>query len=158
MQTNKAANVLGRLLWPDRVPARQAERDEAIAVIERANVEKRLTDEQACWQRAHAERATTRGEIREALGGLPGVVAPKRLVTTLRIATVASLGLSAVNAVIWALICLFSTDLEKPWWLFCVVIGGAIVGALWWVTESYHSAARLSTNDSKQEHKQLQSL
>jgi hypothetical protein len=44
------------------------------------------------------------------------------------------LGGSAVQIVIWVLVCVISRRLASPWWLWTVVVGGAVVAVVWWST------------------------
>lgn len=40
------------------------------------------------------------------------------------------LGLSAVQFVVWALICIIAGRLDAPWFLWTVVVGAGIVGGV----------------------------
>ena len=65
-----------------------------------------------------------------SLIALPAGAAPSPLVTLARAATVVWLAVSAINFVVWLVICLISGSLDAPWWLWLFGVGGAVVGGL----------------------------
>ena len=44
------------------------------------------------------------------------------------------LAVSLVQFVVWTLVCLIGWHLVNPWWIWTVLVGGVVVGGLWWVT------------------------
>ena len=51
-----------------------------------------------------------------------------RLTMITRILTAIWLGLVLVELGVWLAICVISGDLESPWWLWTVLVGGVVVG------------------------------
>jgi hypothetical protein len=51
-----------------------------------------------------------------------------KLTRTARILTAAWLAVLLVELAIWLVICVVSGDLESPWWLWTVLVGGVVVG------------------------------
>ena len=49
----------------------------------------------------------------------------------LKVVTVIAVLVSAIQASVWATICLLTWDLKYPWWLWATLIGGAVVGSFW---------------------------
>lgn len=52
----------------------------------------------------------------------------------LRIVTLAWAGLSAVQFVIWAIICVATLHVDGPWWMWSFAIPGALLAGAWWLT------------------------
>ncbi len=64
---------------------------------------------------------------------------PRKLIaarSVCRVATAVWLAVSLVEFVVWMLICTIGLRLVDPWWLWTMMVGGLVVGALWWITES----------------------
>jgi len=55
-----------------------------------------------------------------------------KLTLTTRVLTALWLGVLLIEVGIWLAIWLFSGDLEAPWWLWTVLVGGVVVGGLRW--------------------------
>ena len=51
-----------------------------------------------------------------------------RLTMVTRILTALWLGLVLVEFGVWLAICVIGGDLESPWWLWTVLVGGVVVG------------------------------
>ncbi|MET0237649.1 MAG: hypothetical protein ABW224_23625 [Kibdelosporangium sp.] len=45
--------------------------------------------------------------------------------------TAAWVGVSSLQFVIWVLICVIGWHFANPFWLWTVVVGGLVVGAMW---------------------------
>lgn len=54
-----------------------------------------------------------------------------------RAATLVWLVVSAVNFVVWLLVCLFSQSLDSPWFLWSLVTGGIVVAGIHMAARSY---------------------
>ena len=61
-----------------------------------------------------------------------------------RVAVAVWVGLSAIQIVVWGLISFLGGQLVAPWFLWTVVIGGIVVGALHLLTRSEKSAQEKS--------------
>jgi hypothetical protein len=137
-QSGGGASLFGRLLWPEQTPVSDLERELAVTRISHAKSAGQITEADAADRLARLSSARTRLELRVALNGLPGAVAPAGLLGVRRIAVLLWAVLTVVNFVIWALICLISGSWDDPWWLWTVLGGALVVGGLWWVTEWEH--------------------
>lgn len=94
---------------------------------------------------AEAWQAATRGELARITADLPEqrplpvpapparpVVKRRRGPTALRVLNTIWLSLTALNLVIWGLVCVTSGVFVYPWWLWVAVPPGAVLGVLWW--------------------------
>jgi hypothetical protein len=54
----------------------------------------------------------------------------------LRVVTAVWAGVSMIQLATWVLILVIGGSLVNPWWLWTVGIGGAVVGAMWWMAAS----------------------
>lgn len=52
-------------------------------------------------------------------------------VTVLKVVTVVAALVSAIQASVWATICLMTMDLMYAWWLWSTLIAAAVVGSFW---------------------------
>ena len=43
---------------------------------------------------------------------------------------------SLIQLTVWLLVCVIGWHFVNPWWLWTVLVGGAVVGALWFATRS----------------------
>ncbi|WP_116951322.1 hypothetical protein [Jiangella endophytica] len=127
-------DLTGRLLRPDTVPASATDRTRALAVLAAAG----LADEELRARREAVGAAATRNDLYLALEGLGAGVPPWGVTTALRVATTAWIAMTAVQIVVWLAIGVATGGLDVPWWLYSTVGGAGVVGALWWVNESYH--------------------
>jgi hypothetical protein len=128
-------SLFGKLLWPERTPVSETERELAATRISRARTTGILTDDQARQRHDLLPGARTRADLREALDGLPGA-APGGLLIVRRVFTALWLAVSIIQLCIWVLVCVIGAHFASPFWLWTVVGGAVIVGGLWWVTES----------------------
>jgi hypothetical protein len=53
-----------------------------------------------------------------------------KLTMTARVLTALWLGVVLVEVVIWLAICVIGGNLESPWWLWSVLVGGVVVGGV----------------------------
>jgi Domain of unknown function (DUF1707) len=93
---------------------------------------------------AEAWQAATRGELSRITADLPEpqslpvpvtakqVVRRHRGPTALRVLNTIWLSLTALNLVIWGLVCVTTGNFIYPWWLWVAVPPGAVLGVLWW--------------------------
>jgi hypothetical protein len=51
-----------------------------------------------------------------------------KLTLTGRVLTAVWLAVVLVEVAVWLVVCVVSGDLESPWWLWSVLVGGVIVG------------------------------
>jgi hypothetical protein len=51
--------------------------------------------------------------------------------TARNVVTAAWVGVSSLQFVIWVLICVIGWHLANPFWLWTLVLGGLVVGAMW---------------------------
>jgi hypothetical protein len=145
---SKASEMLGRVLFPERVAVGTGERATANARLLAARAAGRLTEAELVARQDQLAAAVDRGDLRAALGDVPGAaVAPGRLVTALRVVGAATLALTAAQFTVWLLVCAFSLSLQSPWWLFTTIPGVAATAILAAAVESYH---RTGTNQAAQ--------
>lgn len=135
---NEMVSLAGRLLRPEQVAIDEAQRDLARVRIQEAGNTGRLSDARADAQLTLLASARTRGDVREALGAVPGGAAPRGLVNALRGVTAVWAGATMVQFAIWVLINLIGVQWTEPWWLWSLVTGPFVVGPLLWLTEAYY--------------------
>ncbi|SEF18080.1 DUF1707 domain-containing protein [Jiangella alba] len=123
-----------RLLRPDTVPASGADRTPALGVLDAAG----LDGDELRARTDAVQAATTRNDLYLALEGLDAGVPPWGVTTALRVAAVGWIAMTAVQIVVWLAVAVGTGGLDAPWWLYSTVGGAGVVGALWWVNESYH--------------------
>jgi hypothetical protein len=63
-----------------------------------------------------------------------------KLTLTKRILTAVWLAVVLVELAVWLVICVISGDLESPWWLWSVLVGGGVVGGFHLATRGSKSA------------------
>lgn len=63
-----------------------------------------------------------------------------KLTLTGRILTAVWLAVVLVELAVWLMICVFSGNLESPWWLWSVLVGGVIVGGFHLATRGSRKA------------------
>src|SRR3954454_3453929 len=97
-------SVAAKLMWPEDLPLDVAARQQAENHIAGAGVAGLIDDHAAARRRARLDRARTRRDLRHVLDGLPGSVAPTRLVLALRLTTAISILTVAVDFVVWAMV------------------------------------------------------
>ncbi|MGI5225027.1 hypothetical protein [Actinoallomurus sp. CA-142502] len=134
-----------RLLHPDQVTLAETERDHARHRVEDAVYAGELGKEHAATALTRVANARTRGDLRRAMGVVPGGAAPSGLVNALRGASAVWLGGTAVQIVVWALITVIGLHLTEPWWLWTLIPGLFVVGPLWWLNETHYRAAPATT-------------
>lgn len=83
------------------------------------------------------------GMIVNAEGG-PTRASASGLDRAARIATWIWAVVSAVNFVIWLMVCIISGSTDAPWWAWEVGPGGVVVGALWLAARSYRRSSSTS--------------
>jgi len=127
--------MLGRLLWPERIPVSAEHRAVATSRISNAQATGLIDAAEARERQARVQVASTREELRPSVDGLPGTT-PKGLIIARRVATGIWLGMSLIQFCVWMLVCLIGLHLVNPWWLWTAIGGGLIVAGLWWATES----------------------
>jgi hypothetical protein len=132
------AKVLERVVLPERVALRDGERAAAGARLLAVRANGLLGAAELADRQARVAAAVTRGDLRAAVGDVPGAVPPARLVAALRVVGAATLALFLAQFAVWAVICAVSLSVQSPWWLFSTVPGGIAVAALGWAVESYH--------------------
>ncbi|SEG96162.1 hypothetical protein SAMN05444920_109298 [Nonomuraea solani] len=137
--SENAGMLLRRLLSPERTPVTQAERRAADGWIDRAKFGGKITEGQAEERRARLATAKTRADLRVALTGLPGAEATT-LPRLLSVVTLVWLGACLVQIAVWLMIVLFGGGFAELWWLWTVVVGGAVVGVLWSLAEGQYRA------------------
>jgi len=130
--------LFGRMMWPERTPVSDLERELAATRIAHAHANGSITAEQAGERHGRLPSVRTRADLRAALHGLPGAVTPAGLLAASRLAAALWVVLSVVQFVVWALICLISGSWDGPWWLWTVFGGGALVAGLHRITEWDH--------------------
>jgi len=85
----------------------------------------------AAWQ------AKTRGELAKVTADLPERLPakPSRSAgeVAMRVLTTVWLSLSAVNFVIWGLVCLVVEEFIHPWWVWVFLPPGSVLGVLWFM-------------------------
>jgi hypothetical protein len=135
---NEIESLAGRLLRPEEVAVGQAQRDLARVRIQEARNTGRLGDERADAQLTLLATARTRGDVRAALGAVPGGAAPRGLVGALRGVTAVWAGATMVQFAIWVLVNVIGVQWTEPWWLWSLVTGPFVVGPLLWLTEAYY--------------------
>ncbi|MFC5180811.1 hypothetical protein [Actinomadura harenae] len=54
----------------------------------------------------------------------------------LRFLTAAWLIVNMVSVVVWAVLCITGLHWETPWWLWSFAPPGAVLAALWWITDT----------------------
>lgn len=54
----------------------------------------------------------------------------------LRLLTAAWLVVNMVNVTIWAAVCVTGLRWESPWWLWTFAPPGAVLAAVWWITDT----------------------
>jgi hypothetical protein len=136
---SKASEMLGRVVFPERVAVGTGERAAANARLLAARAAGRLTEAELVARQDQLAAAVDRGDLRAALGDVPGAaVAPGRLVAALRVVGAATLALTAAQFTVWLLVCAFSLSLQSPWWLFTTIPGVAATAILAAAVESYH--------------------
>jgi hypothetical protein len=91
------------------------------------------------WQTAtRGELARITADLPPPQPPLPVPVAAKPVVrrhrgpTALRVLNTIWLSLTALNLVIWGLVCVTTGNFIYPWWLWVAVPPGAVLGVLWW--------------------------
>lgn len=131
--------MLTGLLWPDRIPVSDAHRAQAIVRIAEAESLGLIDANQARARQALVPAANTRGQLSTAVRDLPGATAPALLIAR-RLLAALWLGVSAVEIVVWALVCLIGLEFVFPFWIWTAGIGGAVVCGLWMVTEYEYKA------------------
>ncbi len=52
-------------------------------------------------------------------------------VIVLKVVTVIAVLVSAIQASVWATICLMTMDLKYAWWLWSTLIAGAVIASFW---------------------------
>lgn len=142
VELSEMAGLARRLLQPEQVAIDEVERDHARQRIEAARHAGLLDHERAGEQRARLARARTRGDVRQALGAVPGGAAPSGLVAALRGVSALWFAAVPVQFVIWALVSVLGFHWTEPWWLWTLVSGPFLIGPLWWLTETYYRTER----------------
>jgi hypothetical protein len=129
-----AETLLGRLFRPGQVPVSPAERQAVTHRLDRAVFAGSISGEQADERRARLSTAKTRNDLTVALGGLSGS-APAVLPRLLSLVTLVWFGAVLIQLAVWLMIGFIGGHFSGLWWLWSVVVGGALVGALWLVAE-----------------------
>jgi hypothetical protein len=145
---NRSIALFSPLLWPDSQAVTALDRQSAHAHVERAVTGGLLTEREARDRQDLLATARTRGRLRGALRDIPGAAPPPELTAALRIAATAWLALCAIQLTVWAVIAVFTGHLDAPWWLWSDVVGGLIVGGLWWANERYHRQPRVDLDSA----------
>ena len=136
---SKLGDVLGRVVFPERVAVGTGERAAANARLLAARAAGTLSEAELVARQDQLAAAVDRGDLRAAVGDVPGAaVAPGRLVAALRVVGAATLALTAAQFTVWLLICAFSLSVQSPWWLFTTIPGVAATAILAAAVESYH--------------------
>ncbi|MGA8112114.1 MAG: DUF2306 domain-containing protein [Actinocatenispora sp.] len=138
--TTQRTGIVTHLLRPEEVPVDPGARALAARRLDRAHADGLLSDETAGQRRDRLRTATTRGDIRTVLAGVPRAVAPAGLVTALRAASWLTLAMTVVQFVVWLMICAISLEFDAPWWLYSSVPAAVVVAGLWLAVDSYHRA------------------
>jgi hypothetical protein len=136
-QVNETS-ALRRVLWPERRPVSEVERDQVALRISETHASGRLSDEQATQWRSRLFAVRTRGELRVVVDGLPRA-APSNSVAALRVVTWIWLLVNLLQVVIWAAASVIGQHFVNPWWLWTLAVGGVVVGGLWWFAGSRKS-------------------
>lgn len=55
------------------------------------------------------------------------------------------LGATAVQMVVWVLVCALGQRLVSPWWLWTAAGGGLLVAVVWWLTQPRRTARQPRT-------------
>ncbi|MFI7108343.1 DUF1707 domain-containing protein [Nonomuraea sp. NPDC050227] len=134
---SSARTLPRRLLTPGRIPVSPGERQAAADRIDRARLGGSISPEQADERHAKASTAGTRDALGAALTGLPGV-APTVLPRLLSVVTLVWSGMVLVQFVVWLVICAVTARLADAWWLWSVLVGGVVVGAVWLAAEGQY--------------------
>lgn len=133
-----AVDTVTGLVWPDARSVSDADRATARTAVDAATASGRLPAAEAGYRRAAIDRAARRGDLRHALRGVAGGVPPQGLTTALGVVAAVWVIMSVVQVLVWLTIAVASGGPDAPWWLYSTVVGGGIVGALWFANESFH--------------------
>lgn len=142
VELSAMAELARRLLLPEQVAIDEVERDHARRRIEDAGRAGLLSRERVNAQKTRLAHARTRGDVRQALGAIPGGAAPSGLVAALRGATGLWFVAVGVQLLIWAMVMVARFQLIEPWWVWTLVSGPFLIGPLWWLTETYYRPER----------------
>lgn len=138
-ESDSAETLVGRLLRPGQVPVSAAERQAAADRLDRAEFAGSISGEQADERRARLSTARTRNDLGVALSGLSGSE-PTILPRLLSLVTLVWFGAVLIQLAVWLMIGFIGGQFSDLWWLWSVVVGGAVVGALWLVAEGQYRA------------------
>src|SRR5262245_49992570 len=138
LSASAMSGLAQRLLLPEQVAIDEVERDHARQRIEDAGHAGLLGGDRVHAQKVRLAQARTRGDLRQALGAIPGGAAPSGLVAALRGVTGLWLVSVVVQIVVWMLVDLIEFRWIGPWWMWTVITGPVLVGPLWWLVETYY--------------------
>jgi hypothetical protein len=133
-------SLFERLIWPERTLVSDLDRKLATTRVTHARTTGEINEEQAQQRLSQISLARTRADLHNALTGISSARSSESALSAHRVAVVLWLGLSALQFVVWFMICLISGSWSDPWWLWTAVIGAAAVGGLWWLGEQEHKA------------------
>lgn len=130
---------------PDQIRVSDADRKAVQERLHNAHGEGLITLAEFDTRVGAAWQAATRGELAKLTADLPAPTStppppPPRPVVrrrrkgpvALRVLNTIWLSVSALNLVIWGLVCITTGQLIYPWFLWVAVPPGAVLGTLWW--------------------------
>lgn len=131
---------------PDQIRVSDADRKAVQDRLHTAHAEGLITLTEFDARVGAAWQAATRGELAKLIADLPAPAPPtppsppprpvarrrRRGPVALRVLNTIWLSVTALNIVIWGLVCITSVHFVYPWWLWVAVPPGAVLGALWW--------------------------
>jgi hypothetical protein len=68
----------------------------------------------------------------------------ERTSTVRAVVTGVWLAVSAVQFLVWSVICLIGWHFANPWWIWTVLVGGVVVGGFWAVTGKSNGPKEIS--------------
>jgi hypothetical protein len=132
-------------LWLGQTPVSARERNLAIRRIISAHAHGRITATDAGRRQALLEGAHTRQELCAVLDGLSGVRPQWNFAAFTGIAAMLWLVVTVADVTVWSMVCLIGGERDDPWWLWSLIVRGALVVGLWQAAEWEHRA--LLTDD-----------